>query len=83
MAEFQPSPASLSPAERTLATIRYLRKTLDAIEAYVEKEGALPPWVIDKMHTAAALMAVAVGAVVRLDQNGARAKTTRKPRRKT
>ena len=67
-AEFKPSPASLTSVEKTLAALRYIRKAVDLIEAYVEETGELPSWVTTKVYGAAKDLGMCVSATRQLRQ---------------
>ena len=67
-AEFKPSSASLTPTEKTLAALRYIRKAVDIIEAYVEETGELPSWVTAKVSGAARDLGMSVSAIKQLQQ---------------
>lgn len=65
--EFKPSSASLTSAEKTKAVLRYIRKAVDLIEAYIEQEdAALPSWVHGKIQDAGRLLGLVVSAVEHL-----------------
>lgn len=67
-AEFKPSPASLTPVEKTLAALRYIRKAVDLIEVYVEETGELPSWVTAKVYGAAKDLGMSVSAIKKLQR---------------
>jgi hypothetical protein len=58
--DFQPSPESLSPAERTLGALRYLKKAVEVVEKHVEEHGEPPHWVVERIHIATRAMGMAV-----------------------
>ena len=50
MSKFKPSPASYDQKERTLRALRYAKKAISILEAYVEKmEGDVPAWAMMKI----------------------------------
>jgi hypothetical protein len=57
---FRPSPESYTPAQRTLALLRYIHKATEAIETHIEMGGEIPAWALDKIHRAAASIGMAV-----------------------
>jgi hypothetical protein len=65
-AEFEPSPVSRTPNEQALAALRYIRKAVDVIEAYVLSQGtttALPAWVSNKIVAAGRGLGTVVSVV--------------------
>lgn len=68
MPEFKPSPASMTPTEKTLAALRYIRKAVGLIEAHVEQTGELPPWITTKVVGAARELGMSVSAVKQLQK---------------
>lgn len=67
-AEFKPSSASFTPAEKTLAALRYIRKAADLIEAHVEETGELPSWVTAKVYAAGRDLGMGVSAIKQVQQ---------------
>ena len=58
--DFKPSGKSLSPQERTIQALRYIRKASEAVEARIVKDGGAPPWVRAKIQESAVGIGMAV-----------------------
>ena len=55
MSQFEPSPASLTPQQKALLTLRYVQKVAACLETYVVASGedqALPSWVLTRINQA-------------------------------
>lgn len=64
MPEFEPSSESFSAEERTAATLRYLQKAVEVMQARLKKDGDVPHWVSDRIQHAAASMGMVVSYVL-------------------
>lgn len=63
MPQFEPSAVSLTPNKKALRTLRYMRKAIDALEAYVSAKGEtedMPTWFLMRIHQGGCSLGVAM-----------------------
>ena len=60
--QFQPSAASLDPRAKALKSLRYAKRAVGVLEAYVERE-PLPDWALNKVNQAATALGAAVSYI--------------------
>lgn len=61
--DFKPSTKSLTPAEQAAGRLRYICRAAEVIQAHMDENGELPPWVLDRVNQSAQLMGMAVSYV--------------------
>jgi hypothetical protein len=65
MRQFSPSSASISPRDRALSTLRYIKKAAESVETYIEStEGdAVPTWVLERINQSATALGAALSFI--------------------